>query len=71
MLDHLQQGLISAVVFSLVGIAVFGAAFLVIAKLVPFSMRKEIEVDQNTSLAILIGSAIIGLSIIIAAAIHG
>jgi putative membrane protein len=34
-------------------------------------VKKEIEVDQNTSLGILIGSFIIGLAIIIAASIHG
>ena len=33
--------------------------------------RKEIEEDQNTSLAVLIGSVIIGIAIIIAAAVHG
>ena len=71
MTNHLGNLLLSSVVFSLVGIAVFGLAFFVIAKLVPFSIRKEIEVDQNTSLAILIGSVIIGLSLIISAAIHG
>jgi hypothetical protein len=43
----------------------------VISKLAPFSIRKEIEEDQNTALAILIGSVILGLSWIIAAAIHG
>ena len=35
------------------------------------SIRKEIEEDQNTALAVLMGSLIIGLSIIIAAAIGG
>jgi len=38
-------------------------------KLSPFSVRKEIEEDQNTALAIILGSVLIGLSIIIAAAI--
>jgi putative membrane protein len=71
MSEHLVTSLIDAVLFSLVGIGVFALAFFVIGKLVPFSIRKEIEVDQNTSLGILIGSVIIGLSIIIAAAIHG
>jgi putative membrane protein len=71
MSEHLLTSLLDAVLFSLVGIAVFALAFFVISKLTPFSLRKEIEVDQNTSLGILIGSIIIGLSIIIAAAIHG
>jgi uncharacterized membrane protein YjfL (UPF0719 family) len=34
-------------------------------------MRKEIEDDQNTALAIVIGAVILGLAIIIASTIHG
>jgi uncharacterized membrane protein YjfL (UPF0719 family) len=37
----------------------------------PFSVKKEIEEDQNSALAIIIGALIIGISIIIAAAING
>lgn len=71
MTDHLIQALVASVLFSLVGIAVFALAFVVIAKVTPFSLRKEIEEDQNTALGVLIGSIIIGLSLIISAAIHG
>jgi uncharacterized membrane protein YjfL (UPF0719 family) len=70
-MEHMTQAIVEAVVFSLIGIAVFGLAFFVISKISPFSLRKEIEEDQNTSLGILIGSIIIGLSLIISAAIHG
>jgi len=71
MSDHLMTSLLDALLFSLVGILVFALAFFVIAKITPFSLRKEIEEDQNTALGILIGSIIIGLSLIISAAIHG
>lgn len=54
-----------------VGLAFFAAAYYVIEKVTPFSVRKEIEEDQNTALAILIGAVILGIAIIIAAAIHG
>jgi len=40
-------------------------------KFLPFSIVKEIEQDQNTALAIVMGSVILGISIIIAAAIMG
>jgi uncharacterized membrane protein YjfL (UPF0719 family) len=40
-------------------------------RLAPFSLRKELEEDQNTAVAIIIGAIMIGISIIIAAAIHG
>jgi uncharacterized membrane protein YjfL (UPF0719 family) len=57
--------------YTLFGLVVFGIAFWMITKLVPFSIRKEIEDDQNTALAIVIGAVILGLAIIIASTIHG
>lgn len=69
--EHTLRALIEVVVFSLVGIVVFAIAFVVIARLSPFSLRKELEEDQNTALGVLLGSMIIGLSLIISAAIHG
>jgi len=57
--------------YTFFGLAVFGLAFWVIVEISPFSIRKEIEEDQNISLAILIGSVMLGLSIIIGATIHG
>lgn len=65
------KNVLSSLVFTVIGLAFFAAAFWIICKLVPFSVRKEIEEDQNTSLAILIGSVIIGIALIIAAAVHG
>jgi len=59
------------VVYTLFGLVVFGLAFWIIVRVTPFSIRKEIEDDQNTSLAILIGAVILGLAIIIASVIHG
>lgn len=62
---------IASLVYSLLGIAVFALCFLVIKAVTPFSIRKEIEEDQNTALAIVIGAVILGISLIISAAIHG
>lgn len=70
MSEHLVQGLVQSALFSLVGVVVFAVAFLILAKVLPFSIRKEIEEDQNTSLGIVIGSVIIGLALIIAASIQ-
>jgi len=57
--------------YTIFGLVVFAVAFLIIVQVTPFSIRKEIEEDQNTSLAILIGSVMLGLAIIIASTIHG
>ncbi|MDJ0721493.1 MAG: DUF350 domain-containing protein [Desulfobacterales bacterium] len=58
-------------VYSTVGLAVFAVAFFIFEKITPFSIRKEIEEDQNTALAIIFGAVLIGLAIIIASAIAG
>jgi putative membrane protein len=68
--EHLLQGVVQTVIYSVIGVVVFGLAFWAITKLVPFSVRKEIEEDQNTALGILLGSVIIGLALIISSAIH-
>ncbi len=59
-----------SLIYVLIGVVVFAIAFFLMTKVAPFSIRKEIEEDQNTSLGVLMGSVIIGLAIIIAAAIH-
>ena len=65
------QGLLASVIYSLMGLAVFVAGFYVIRFIFPFDVHKEIEVDQNTALGIVIGSFILGLAMIISAAISG
>ena len=71
LLHDLRPGLIlSTIIYALIGMVVFGAAFAVFNKLMPFSVRKEIEEDQNTALGIIIGSLLIGLALIIASAMH-
>ena len=63
--------LVTTVLFVLLGLIIFALAFLVIEKVTPFSVRKELEEDHNVALAIVIGSVILGTALIIAAAIHG
>lgn len=67
----LWRHLLAAMVFAIVGIAVLGACFWIMKKLTPFSVTKEIEQDQNVALAVLMGSVIIGMAMIISAAILG
>ncbi len=69
--SKLLGSLLATAAYSGLGIVMFAASFLLIAWVSPFSITKEIEEDQNTSLALLIGAVIIGLSIIIAASISG
>lgn len=57
--------------YTVFGMVIFGIAFWIIVRIAPFSLRKEVEEDQNVALAILIGSVMLGLAVIIAATIHG
>ena len=67
--DIQVSGLISTAVYAGLGLVLFVIAYFVIEKLTPFSVRKEIEEDQNTALGLIIGLMMVGLAIIIAAAI--
>jgi uncharacterized membrane protein YjfL (UPF0719 family) len=70
-LDDLLTVLETTIVFVVLGLIVFAIAFLIVVLVTPFSVKKEIEDDQNISLAIIIGSVIIGIAMIISAAVHG
>jgi putative membrane protein len=70
-LEGLLPILVTTIVFVVLGLIIFALAFLIIGVAAPFSVRKEIEDDQNIALAIVIASVILGSALIIAAAIHG
>lgn len=61
--------LLMAVIFTVVGVILFVACIWLIEKITPFSMRKEIEEDQNVALGIVVGSMILGIAIILAASL--
>ncbi len=70
-LEELLPVLVTTLIFVLIGLVVFAIAFFVVVLVAPFSVKKEIEEDQNTALAIIIGAMIIGIGLIISAAIQG
>jgi uncharacterized membrane protein YjfL (UPF0719 family) len=62
--------ILSTVIYSVIGMLIFCIAFAIFNKMMPFSVRKEIEEDQNTALGIIIGAMLIGLALIISSAMH-
>jgi putative membrane protein len=66
----LLTNVIAAVVFALIGIVILFGSFVAIDRLTPYALWKEIIDDHNTALAILVGAVALGISIIVAAAIH-
>ena len=63
--------LIAALGFAAVGLVFFVIAFWIMVKAMPFSVRKEIEDDQNVALAIVMASVIIGIAIVVGMAVKG
>lgn len=70
-LDNLGEAAVSSAVFAGIGLVVFGVAFWIMNKLAPFPIKKEIEEDHNVALAIIMAGVIIGVSLIISAAVGG
>ncbi len=70
-LSPMLQTFVSTVVYTVFGVIVFALAYWAMVKVSPFSIRQEIETDHNTAVAILMAAVILGLAIIIAAALHG
>ncbi len=70
-MPHLVIPLVLAVVFTVVGLILFAICIWLIVRIAPFSVRKEIEEDQNTALGIIVGSMILGIAIILASALVG
>lgn len=63
--------MLAAIVYSLLGIIVLIATFVIVDKITPHNLWKEIVEKGNVALAILAGGFMIALGMIISSAIHG
>lgn len=71
-LEWLKPGaFFGSILYALVGVAVFWLAFVVIDKLTPYALWEELVEKQNVALGIVVGAMCLGISIIVAAAVHG
>ncbi len=71
-IEWLKPGaLLGSVLFALIGVIVFWVSFIVIDKLTPFNLWEELVAKQNRALALVVAAMCLGISIIVAAAIHG
>ena len=68
-LAQLPAGILLSLVYSLLGIAVLILGFKILDMVTPFSLHKEIAEDDNVAAGVLVAGMMIGLGIIIAAAI--
>ena len=71
-IEWLRPGIfLGSIAFALIGVLVFWISFLIIDKLTPYDLWAEIVEKKNMALAIVVGAMCLGISIIVAAAIHG
>lgn len=72
MLDFINPvALVNSLIYSLLGVAVFWVSFIIIDLLTPYRLWDEIVKERNLPLSILAAAMCLGVSIIVAAAIHG
>ncbi len=62
--------ILSSLIYALLGIFIFVIGFVVVDKLTPYDLWKQLVEEKNLALAIVVGAAALGICIIIAAAIH-
>ena len=63
--------LLSALIFSVLGILVWLGAYYIIERITPENTWAEIVKNKNSAVAIIFGAMIIAIALIISAAIHG
>ena len=62
---------LGSILFALIGVVIFWLCFLIIDKVTPYNLWEEIVEKQNVALALVVAAMSLGISIIVAAAIHG
>ncbi|HLF83393.1 MAG TPA: DUF350 domain-containing protein [Blastocatellia bacterium] len=70
-MNQMLELIVTTLIFTVTGLILFALAFWIMGKVTPFSIRKEIEEDQNMALGLVIAAVIIGIALIVSAAIHG
>jgi putative membrane protein len=62
---------LGSIAFALIGVAIFWLCFVIIDKITPYDLWGEIVEKQNVALGVVVAAMSLGISIIIAASIHG
>jgi putative membrane protein len=61
---------VGSIIYALIGVGIFWLCFLIIDKLTPYHLWNEIVEKHNIALGIVVGAMSLGISVIVAAAIH-
>ena len=61
---------LGSMLYALIGVFIFWLCFIIIDKITPADLWREIVENQNKALAMVVAAMCLGISIIVAAAIH-
>ncbi len=71
MVEYLKPAaLIGTLLYSVIGVAIMFVTFVIIDKLTPYDLWKELCENRNQSVATVAAALFIAIAIIVAAAIH-
>jgi len=72
MFEYLKPAaLVGSLVYSVLGVVFVIVAFIVIDRLTPYDLWKELVENRNQAVATVVAAMCIAVAIIVAAAIHG
>jgi uncharacterized membrane protein YjfL (UPF0719 family) len=69
-MDINPNAIVNSLIYSLLGVAIFWIAFLILDKLTPYDLWGQIIREKNVALAVVVGALAIAIGLIVAAAIH-
>ena len=61
---------LGSILYAIIGVIIFWLAFVIIDKITPYDLWREIVEKQNQALGLVVAAMCLGISIIVAAAIH-
>ena len=70
-MNQLTSDILAVVIYSFLGIVLLALALVVVDRITPGTLWKELIEEHNMALAILMGAVVIAFSIVISAAIVG
>ena len=61
---------LGSILYALIGVGIFWLCFFIVDKITPVDLWREIVEKQNRALGMVVAAMCLGISIIVAAAIH-
>ena len=61
---------LGSILYAIIGVIIFWLAFVIVDKITPYDLWREIVAKRNQALGLVVAAMCLGISIIVAAAIH-